>query len=59
MSKTLSKLCYCQSTRAARVAVRALEHAGYAARADSSGYVFVDRPTDAAFAIASAAIKAA
>jgi rhodanese-related sulfurtransferase len=59
MDKTLSKLCYCQSARHARAAVRALETAGYAARTDSSGYVFVDSPTDAALAISRAAIKAA
>jgi hypothetical protein len=56
--KTLSKLCYCQSARHARAAVRALESAGYAARADASGYVFVDNPTEAALEIANAAIKA-
>jgi hypothetical protein len=55
----LSKLCYCQSARHARAAVRALENAGYAARTDASGYVFVDNPTEAASGIASAAIKAA
>ena len=54
----LSKLCYCQSARHARAAVKALEAAGYAARTDPDGYVYVDNPTDMAFEIANAAIKA-
>jgi hypothetical protein len=56
---SLHKLCYCQSTRHARVAVKALEAAGYAARTDPSGYIFVDRASDDAFNIANTAIKAA
>ena len=58
MTNTLSKLCFCQSGRHARAAVKALEGAGYAARTDPEGNVYVDNPTDAAFAIANAAIKA-
>ncbi len=57
-TKALSKLCYCQSNRHARAAVKALEAAGYAARADSDGNIFADNPSDAAYAIAAAAIKA-
>lgn len=53
----LSKLCYCQSARHARAAVRALERAGHAARTDASGYIFVDSPTESAHAIATRAIK--
>ena len=55
-TKTLSKLCYCQSARHARAAVRALEQAGYAARTDA-GYIYADNSTDAAFEVAQAAIK--
>lgn len=52
----LSKLCYCQSIRHARAAVKALEAAGYAARTDASGNIFVDNPSDAAWSIAQGAI---
>lgn len=58
MPNTLSKLCYCQSIRHARAAVKALKVAGYAARTDASGYILVDRVCSAASEIASAAIKA-
>lgn len=54
----LSKLCYCQSSRHARAAVKALEEAGYAARTDRDGYIYVDSPSDVAHAVANAAIKA-
>lgn len=57
MSDALTKLCYCQSARHARAAVKALEAAGYAARTDASGYIFATGG-DAAFAVAQAAIKA-
>ena len=37
---TLSKLCYCQSARHARATVKALEAAGFSARADADGNIF-------------------
>lgn len=52
----LKKLCYCQSSRSARAAVRALEAAGYSARNDVNGYIYANATTDATFAIATAAI---
>ncbi len=54
----LAKLCYCQSARHARAAVRALEAAGYAARTDVSGYIFASVVSEASLAVANAAIKA-
>ena len=51
-NKALSKLCYCQSIKHARAAVKALEAAGYTASTDASGYVYADSTSDAAFAIA-------
>ncbi len=50
---TLTKLCYCQSARHARAVVKALEAAGYAARADRDGNIFATGG-DAAFLIAKA-----
>ncbi len=55
--KTLSRLCYCSSAKGARAAVKALEAAGYAARADADGRIYVDSPTDTAFSVANEAIR--
>jgi hypothetical protein len=57
-TNSLTKLCYCQSMRHARAAVKALEAAGYAARTDKDGYIYADNASDTAWSIANAAIKA-
>ena len=54
----LSKLCYCQSIKHARAAVKALQAAGYKAIAGKDGYVYTDRVCTAAADIVCAAIKA-
>lgn len=56
-TKTLLKLCYCQSARHSRAAVRALEHAGYAARTDITGYIYCYPVTESAQMIVDEAIK--
>lgn len=48
---TLPKLCYCQSARHARATVKALEAAGFSARADAVGNIF-STGGDAAWLIA-------
>jgi rhodanese-related sulfurtransferase len=37
-----TKLCYCQSSKHARAAVKALQLAGYTASTDKTGYIYCD-----------------
>lgn len=55
---TTAKLCYCQSIKHARAAVKALIAAGFEASTDRSGYIFSSDVSDRARAIADAAIRA-
>jgi hypothetical protein len=55
--KSLFKLCFCQSIKHARRAVKALEATGHVARTDASGNIWINDPTEKAFKIAQEAIK--